>query len=631
MLALLLLGAGCAAGADEFQPPNYFPRSWKTENGLPDNVVTAVLQTRDGYLWVGTYGGLVRFDGLRFTVFNSASTPGLQSDRITSLFEDANGALWVGHERGDLTCYRDGKFESLAVHETGARRKITFLGVGPDGDIWMLDEEGTLVRARDGATCALPNTDGVAELAQDSRGNLFVASGGQLAVVENGRLKILSNTNDANGVGGYVQGVCRARDGGLWVVSDRRVRKWNGQTLAEDRGGNPGNATVVAMLETKSGALAMGTSSDGLYLLFPNRTVLHFCQTNGFPNNWIRCLHEDREGTLWVGAGTTGLTALRPGKIETLESPDHWQGRVALSVTAAHDGAIWVGTEGAGLYRFFDGAWKRFAQNAGLSNLYVWCVSEDAQGRMWAGTWGGGMFVQQGGYFMVPPGLENVTVPMPALLQTPAGATWIGTASGLLRYENGAVKWFGEKEGLKTPDVRAIVQDRDGTVWLGMVGNGVARLKDGRLDQFLKKDGLSSDYVQCLHLAADGALWIGSDGSGLDRFKAGHFAKVTAAEGLPNNTICAIEEDGHDNFWISSHNGIFRVSQKALNDCADGRIASVSCLAYGLGDGLPSLECSGGLQPASCRLADGRIAFSTSKGVVIVNPDDTRTAFRRRR
>src|ERR1039458_10892471 len=96
---------------------------------------------------------------------------------------------------------------------------------------------------------------------------------------------------------------------------------------------------------------------------------------------------------------STGLTALRPGKIETLESPDHWQGRVALSVTTAHDGAIWVGTEGAGLYRFLDGAWKRFAENAGLSNLFVWCVSEDSQGRMWAGTWGGGMFMQQGDSF----------------------------------------------------------------------------------------------------------------------------------------------------------------------------------------------------------------------------------------
>jgi signal transduction histidine kinase/ligand-binding sensor domain-containing protein len=619
-----LFYACLAAVADETRLPNYFPRSWKTENGLPDNAVTAVVQTRDGYLWVGTYGGLVRFDGVHFTVFNSASTPGLQSDRVTSLFEDAQGVLWIGHERGDLTRYRDGKFESLAVHETGVRRKILAIGADQESDIWMLDEEGTLVRARDGETCALPNTDGVAEMAQDGQGNLWVTSGGRLAVLDNGGFKMLSNTNDSNGVGYYVFGICPSRDGGIWVVSDGQVRKWDGHAMSESRGTNPCNGTVMAMLETKSGVLAMGTSSDGLYLLFPNRAVLHFNQANGFPNNWIRCLHEDREGTLWVGAGSTGLTALRPGKIESLDAPDNWQGRVTLSVTAAQDGAIWVGSEGAGLYRFRDGEWENFAGSAGLSNLYVWCVSEDSQGRMWAGTWGGGMFRQQGGHFVIPPGLENINVPMAAILQAANGVTWIGTESGLLRYENGAVKLFGEKDGLKVPDVRTIVQDRDGTVWFGMLGGGLGRLKNGRLDQFLKSDGLSSDYVQCLHLGADGALWIGSYGSGLDRFKNGRLAKVTSAEGLPNNFICGIEEDSHANFWISSHGGVFRVSEKALDDCADGQSASVSCLAYGLGDGLPSLACSGGLQPSGCKLADGRICFPTSKGLVIVNPDDAK-------
>ena len=624
IFTLLLLGICLAVLADEPRLPNYFPRSWKTDNGLPDNAVTAVVQTREGYLWVGTYGGLVRFDGIHFTVFNSASTPGLQSDRVTSLYEDAQGVLWIGHERGDLTRYRGGKFESLDIHETGVRRKIPALGADADGDLWMLNEEGTLVRARDGATCSLPNTDGVAQMAQDRQGKLWVTSGGQLAALEKGRLALLTSTNDANGIGYYVLGICPSHDGGLWIVSDGQVRKWDGHTITESRGTNPCTATVVAMLETKSGALAMGTSSDGLYLLFSNRTVLNFNHANGFPTDWIRCLYEDREGTLWVGAGSVGLIALRPGKIETLDAPDNWQGRVPLSVAAAHDGAIWVGSEGAGLYRLDNGQWTRFSENAGLFNSYVWCVSEDAQGRMWAGTWGGGMFMQQGERFVVPPGLENIKVPMTAILQATNGVTWIGTASGLLRYENGAVTQFGEKDGLKVPDVRAIVQDRDGAVWFGMVGGGLGRLQNGRLKQFLKSDGLSSDYVQCLHLDEAGTLWIGSDSSGLDRFKDGHLAKITMVEGLPNNTICGIEEDGHGNFWISSHGGIFRVSQKALNDCADGKLASVSCLTYGKGDGLPSLECSGGLQPASCKLADGRICFPTSKGLVIVNPDDAK-------
>ncbi len=624
---LLALGVFClrlTAVADELKLPNYFPRSWKTENGLPDNAVTAVVQTRDGYLWLSTYGGLTRFDGIHFTVFNSAGWPGLQSDRVTSLFEDSRGTLWIGHERGDLTRYSDGKFKSLDVHETGVRRKISAIGEDQDGDTWMLNEEGTLVRARDGVSCSLPNTDGVAQLAQDGHGKLWVLSGGQLAVVEAGQLKPLTDTNNSNGIGYYVLGSCASHDGGLWIASDTQVVKWDGHAISENRGTNPCNGKVTAMLETKSGMLAMGTSDDGLYLLFPNRAVLHFNHASGFPNNWIRCLLEDREGTLWIGAGSDGLVALRPGKIETLDAPDHWQGRVVLSTTTSRDGALWVGTEGAGLYRFLNGEWSHYTESAGLSNLYVWSISEDIRGRMWAGTWGGGMFMQQSNHFFMPPGLEKVTVPMPSILQSPSGVTWIGTASGLLRYENGGVQRFGEKEGLKVPDVRTIMEDHDGTVWFGLLGSGLGRLRNGQLDQFLKRDGLASDYVQCLHPGIDGALWIGSYGSGLERFKHGHTASITTAQGLPDNFICAIEQDDHGNFWISSHNGIFRVAEQVLDDCADGKITAVNCLVYGKGDGMPTLQCSGGLQPAACKLADGRICFPTSKGVVIVNPDDVK-------
>jgi ligand-binding sensor domain-containing protein/signal transduction histidine kinase len=622
--ALLLGLARPGLCADVPPLPSYFLRVWQTQDGLPDNAVSAVLQTRDGYLWLGTYGGLARFDGVRFTVFNSANEPELQSDRITGLFEDADGTLWIGHERGDLTCYRNGKFESQQVRETGVRRKISAIGADTGGDIWMLSEEGTLVRVRDAATCALPNQDAVVLTAQNPSGRFWVASGGRLASLEHGQLVSLMDSGGSNSVGGYIQGICASRDGGLWIISDNHVRKWNGGGWTEDRGDNPCNSAVTTMLEIKSGCLALGTLADGLYLLFPNRMTLHFNHANGFPQDWIRCLCEDREGTLWVGAGSGGIVALRPGKVETVNPPDRFQGCVALSTTTSHDGAVWVGSEGAGLYRLLDNEWRHFDQSAGLSNLFVWSVSEDAQRRMWAGTWGGGIFRQQGDHFVVPPGLENVNVPMPAILHTAGGVTWIGTASGLIRYENGAVKWFGEKEGLTAPDVRAVAEAPDGTVWFGMLGDGLGCLRNGVLKQFRKHDGLSSDYVQCLHLDADGVLWIGTYGSGLNRLKDGRFAKITTMEGLPNNFICGIEEDNRGNFWISSHGGIFRVSPKALDDCADGKAATVVCLAYGKGEGMPSLECSGGLQPAACRTADGRIWFPTSKGMAVVNPDNTK-------
>ena len=620
------LGVGAmAAGAATPTLPDFFFRSWKTAEGLPDNQVTAVIQTHDGYLWLATYGGLVRFDGVRFTVFSSANTPQLASDRVTSLYEDSRGTMWIGHERGDLTSCHDLKFTAQTARETGVRRKITAIGEDPDGDIWMLDEEGTLMRARDGATCVLPNRDGLALMAQDAAHHVWVASDGRLAELQHGRLvSLMAAAPATNNISGYIQGIGPGRHGGLWIVSDGRVRKWSGQAWTEDRGSNALTSIVTAIVETDSGALALGTVDNGLYLIFPHGALLHFSHAEGFPHDWIRCLCEDQEGTLWTGAGNAGLVAFRPRKVATLNPPDGWQGRTTLSVTAAPDGSIWAGTEGAGLYRYLNSAWEHFDASSGLSNLFVWSVSVDAGGRVWAGTWGAGMFVQAGDHFVIPAGLENLKDPMPAILQAPDGVTWIGTASGLVRWESGRVKRFGEPEGLKVPDVRAIARAPDGTIWFGMQGGGLGRLQNGELRQFLQADGLPSEYVQCLHLDATGLLWIGTYGSGLVRFQDGQFAKITTAEGLPNNFICSMEEDAAGNFWIGTHNGIFRVARQALEDCAAGRAAAVNCLTYGLGDGLTSLECAGGLQPAASRLADGRICFPTSRGLVLVNPADTK-------
>jgi len=620
---LFLLAAGSPAPGADAKMPDLFQRPWTTDQnhgGLPNNSVTAVVQTHDGHLWFGTYGGLARFDWPLFKVFSSAGEPELQSDRITALYEDPKGILWIGHERGDLTGYRSGKFESQNIHETGVRRKISAIGADAAGDIWVLSEEGTLMRVRDGETCALPNTDGVVNMARDGAGRLWVTSGGKLAVLQNGRLDLLTNGADINIFGGYIQGLCASRDGGLWIVGDTRVRKFKGRTLTEDRGTNPGKATVVVMLETHDGKLAIGTSSDGLFLLSTNRAVQHFNHANGFPSDWIRCLVEDRENNLWVGAGSAGVIEMRPGIIKPLNPPDHWHGFTPQSTTVANDGAIWVGSEGAGLYRCLNDDWKIYGESAGLSNLYVWTVSQDARGRIWAGTWGGGMFVQQGEHFVTPPGLEHVNVPMAATLQAADGTTWIGTANGLVHYQNGAVKWYGVQDGLKLPDVRAIAEAPDGAIWFGMVGGGgLGRLDHDHIRLFQKKDGLSNEDVQCLKFDPSGALWIGTAGGGLNRLKKGRFSRITTLEGLPNNFICAIEDDGAGNFWISSQHGIFCASQKSLDECADGRTETVSGTVFGAGDGMISPICSGGFQPAAARLADGRICFPTSKGLVVVN------------
>ncbi|MGH7993294.1 MAG: sensor histidine kinase, partial [Limisphaerales bacterium] len=282
-------------------------------------------------------------------------------------------------------------------------------------------------------------------------------------------------------------------------------------------------------------------------------------------------------------------------------------------------------TEGAGLYRFQNDNWTNFSAGQGIRNAYIWSLAEDDRGRMWAGTWGGGLFVQNGNQFDFAPGMENITPPMAALLHARDGSLWVGTAVGLLHYQAGRTNWFVESNGQALRDVRTVAEDSRGAVWFGMAGGGLACLKDNRIQRFGTADGLSSDFIECLHFDKTGALWIGTFGGGLDRLKNGRFAAINRGQGLPNSVIGDIEEDGRGFFWMSSHDGIIRASEAELNSCADGKTNEVHCETYGINDGMPTIECSEGLQPAGCKTADGRLWFPTSKGLVAVSPVDVET------
>ncbi len=626
VVALGWLAQGWTLHATSPGTQSYFSQVWQTEDGLPQNAVSAVVQTSEGYLWVGTYNGLARFDGVRFTVFDSSNTPELRNCRVTALFEDPDGNLWIGHETGDLTRYRRGRFEALDFHPAWSGGKITGLATDARGDLWIQNADGLLARQRD-ALVLIPRSGtaaGLVGLSRDPQGRIYVLRQGGCSLLDRGTLTPLDF--DGGVTNRYVQGVALSRRGGIWVAEEGRVRRWTSDGWTDDLGPAPwGLNPTAGFLEMQAGGLAAATTDQGLYLIRPGTEALHFGRTNGLRSDWLRSLCEDREGNLWIGVGTSGLAALRPSKATTVLPPNNWQDRSVLSVTAGRDGAVYVGTEGAGVYRYRSGEWTQFTQSSGISNLYVWAVSEDANGRLWAGTWGGGLYVMTQDRFALAPGAEDLVTPVTTLLHRANGSLWAGTGAGLLHYDHGDLTWFGQQQGLALANVRAVVEDKQGRVWFGMLGGGLGCLENGTIRQFRQQDGLSSDFVWCLYLDEDDTLWIGTSGSGLSRLKQGRFATINTRQGLPNNVICHIAEDGEGHFWMSSHGGIFRVNKAELNRCADGLTASIQCLTYGRGDGLPTLECSGGSQPAGCRTSDGCLWFATSRGLVVLNPLHVRT------
>ncbi len=602
--------------------PNYFPRVLTTEEGLPQNSVTAIVQTHDGYLWIGTYDGLARYDGHAFTIFNTErdNAPQMPSSRVVGLFEDDESTLWIAHESGELTRFRNGRFETLDFRVPWENRKIVAMARDETRKLWLLNEEGRMA-SMEGDVISVPNpgsTTKIASLVRTDSGRLWIAYAGLVFSLTNNQLVALGTEAE---LGGYVTGIAASGGDSLWIFTGDRLRKWTGGELVADLGRSPWEqSSVSVVIELRSGALAVGTLDSGVYIVFPEKGALHFDRSNGFPHDWTRCLVEDREGTLWAGTGSGGLVALRAGNVATVNPPDLWHERDLLSVTATPDGSIWIGTEGIGLYRFQNHQWTRFAEEHGFSNVFVWSASAKPDGELWAGTWGGGVYMWKGEQFVPPVGLEGFNLPAPAILHSRNNITWIGTGAGLLRYKDGQTTLFGRNVGLERPDVRAIVEDDSGGIWFGMMGGGLACLRDGTVRQFHQADGLSSEYVQALRWDKTGVLWIGTYGGGINRWKDGRLSTISMAEGLPNNVICHIEDDESGNLWFSSRGGIFRVAKTELNQCADGLSRSVACLSYGKGDGMPTLECTGGFQPAGCRTGDGRLWFPTTKGLVVIDP-----------
>ena len=608
-------------------PPNFLTRSWQVKDGLPYNGVNAIVQTRDGYIWVGTSAGLARFDGVKFKIFDEGNTPELKTSQIISLFEDAAGTLWIGHETGELTRYQDGRFEDVPIRPRPAWEKPKIWQMGGDkaGDLWLVSGDGLFYRVRDGRN-ETPQSGGVAQFSafeQDTHGDLWIARNGLLSTFENGRpmsqpLDQVSLTNS------YVQGVCASRDGGLWVASDSRLRKWKNSQWVEDLGVSPwGYGLVTRIIEMRNGWLAVGTIGSGLCLIQPQGETVCLNNTNGLRSNWVRGLMEDREGNLWAGTGASGLVMVRPSSFLTLNPPDHFQGRTVLSVTAGADDALWIASEGAGLYHYQDGQWTNWNAQTGLANPYLWSIAVDSPEQIWVGTWGVGLLAKRDNHFEPAPGWQGVLTSVTALLRRGDGDYWVGTGRGLLRYQAGKISSPVEKVSAPLLDVRAVAEEKNGTVWAGTSGYGLGRLQNGEFRVYRKSDGLASDFVTCLHLDDAGGLWIGTSG-GLSRFKDERWFTLKAEQGLPNNVICDIEDDGRGSFWIGSHGGILRVSKQELNRCADGQIASAHFQAYGMGDGLPTPECSGGFQPAGCTTTNGWLYFPTSKGLVAVNPDEVK-------
>lgn len=620
---LVCLGVCLAAALARAQldgSAEFSTQTYGTDDGLPQRAVVALLPGSSGHLWIGTYGGLVRFDGERFTAYTAADTPGFEDSSATALCEDDAGALWIGHESGGLTRRVGGVFEVVRPGSalTGS---VKALQVDARGELWELTDRLGLRRVRDGLTFGmLPGADTPPTIpmtiTSDGSRTLWVTQNGAAARVVGESLVRWPPRDGAS----HFLCLGPSREGGLWMWTDAGLWLTRGEEWLPGGDERPwGEDTVSLLRDTRVAGLIAGTMHQGLYFRSASGDWAGINRTNGLPDNWVRALTEDREGNVWVGT-SGGLTVLRPRKVMPRNPPDGWQGKPVMPVLSRRNGEIWAGTEGAGLYRLRQGQWRHFGAEQGLSNPFVWTLLDDHLNRLWVGTWGGGIFRLEDERLVRVPELESIVESVTALLETPDGALWIGTGAGLARWHQGRLDWFGRDAPPFLPNVRAIAWGPDGAVWAGSSRHGLGRLEDGRLEVFDPTLGLPTRAVVALHWQGPDTLWLGTLDRGLIRMRKGRFATVGVTNGLPSATVFHVADDGRGFFWCSSPAGIYRVAQSDVNACADGTLAEAHVLQFGRGEGMPTATCTGGFQPSGARTPDGNLWFPTAESLVEVNP-----------
>jgi signal transduction histidine kinase/ligand-binding sensor domain-containing protein len=413
-----------------------------------------------------------------------------------------------------------------------------------------------------------------------------------------------------------------SRSGGLWCLAGGAIEKWTEDGVARVFSPYPWVETLVtSACEDRDGNLIVGTRGQGVFLFDAAGGHTLISTNDGLSGNIVLSLQVDRENTLWVGTDGGGLNRLKRRVCHVVEET---RGRTVPSVCDDSQGGVWMSfnaldfsANSAG--HLSEDRFRGFGRGEGLFISQVLSVFVDRDQQVWAGTYGG-LFQLQGERFAGVAGVNEVPPAIRAIHQDRQGRLWLGTLGGLVHWVGLNSKPLTILDGLSSEDVRAIAEDRDGNLWIGTRGGGLNRLRDGHFTAFRKADGLSSDDISALYVDADGVLWVGTFGSGLTRFHAGKWNHFTTRDGLIGNSIGYLIEDEQGYLWIGSNRGLMRIKKQTLNDFAHGLTASVPVRAFHKPDGLPTGECAQGSQPGACRTRDGRLWFSTIKGLVSVDP-----------
>jgi len=650
---------------------DYLIDTWDQDNGLPSTSVGGIVQTPEGYLWVATYNGLGKFDGVRFVNYDPFNTPELKNGRVRYLSTDASGTMWISTFDGSMTSWRHGVFTcetnwpgGVAELISSSTNQVLFAAAGnfvirsgpPDepsqwqvirpaggftthtacldaaGDVWYITTSQHLGRLHGTTTAVLPNERSLPGrrvncLTVDPAGILWAGSDAGLARWDGRQFQ---NETPAGSKSLDVSFLALNRLGQCWVFANGHVRllqdrAWVSEVKEWQDLPKARVDSLSAHLDS-AGNLWFCHYGRGLLFAGADGTVRPITSGDGLLGNRIVSWFQDREGNVWVGADHGGLARLREHQFNVVHLSDDPGANVSLSVCEDSQGAVWMASIGGGLTRWQDDKTTVFPLTNLVNAGSVFSIYPDGSpGCFWLSADNEDLLHFDNGTITKPAwSVHGVK----AILRDRRGWLWIGMRDGLACYVDGHLLHLDSGNGFTRSDVRALAEDYQGNIWIGtgpgdLFKFGQESLRPGAVPKavvYHTPDNFGTQAIWSIYADND-VLWVGTFRGGLLRFQNGRFTRFSTAQRLPNDIICQILPDHLGNLWLGTYGGIFRVARSELNDFVRTGTGLINWVTYGRLAGLPTLECSGGYQPSGWPGADGRLWFATHKGVVSVQPD----------
>lgn len=602
-------------------PEKFIARSWNTVSGLPHNNVRALAQTGDGYMWLGTPAGLVRFDGVRFVAFNQWNTPILKTSRILSLYyEDINSVLWIGTDGGGLYTCKEGEWRYIGEQNRHMNGHIRAVTRDLKGNIWIGTEYG-LHRLAGEEMNVYGLEEGLSDnlitaLEADSSGRLWAGTmWGGLARFEEGLVQMYDSDDGLLDL--TVLSLSAGTADGIWIGTMSGLFH-----LRPDEGlvrpvAKTSGYPVTSLARGPDEGLLVGTMVEGLKIL-DNSSLEDLPPTNGLSNSHIHATFLGRDGYIWIGTESSGLVQLKERKVGAITAGEGLPEGSVYALLEDNDGTLWIGTENSGLFRMRGGRITAVSNRSkGLAGDMVRALLRDRSGGIWAGTMDGGLSILTHGRIenlTNEEGLasDNVTV----ILQDKSGVVWIGTDRGLSRYGDGVIENGGAAAALDGQAIRTLFENKNGMLYAG-TRRGIWKLSGASFEKIdADYENLEFDALS-LYEDDDGGRWIGTNGDGLKHLSKRKITTYTTRDGLPGNFIYSISAADSALLWISCEAGVFSISRDSINAYAGHDIPILVPTLYDDTEGMPSARCSGFCNPAVCESSSGNRYYPTKEGIAV--------------